>query len=591
MFLLNIPLFFVSYKYLNKRFTIYTAIGMLSFSTALMITKPLSTLVQVDDMLLYCIYGGVLSGIGSGLIFYRNGSTGGTDIITMVIRKKYSNFDIGQVEFAFNLIIVTVSIFIFGLPRALYTLISMFITSTILDKVLNGFTSKKLLLMENIMAKSQKRYLVLLVFGLLVIIAAGVWMVFGRKTQIYEKTEEIFGNPLMGYAPCAWEETIGEDISLLYMDITWAELEPEEGKYDWEKIERENQTDRWREEGKHLVLRFVCDIPGEEKHMDIPQWLYDKTDHAGTWYDMEYGKGYAPDYNNEQMIQYHKRAVNALGEHFGRDGLVSYIELGSLGHWGEWHVNISAGIQSLPEESVRERYMIPWTEAFPDSMILMRRPFSEGEHYGIGLYNDMTGQPESTEEWFRWINEGGEFDQTHEKKGLSAMKDFWKKFPSGGEFTSSITMKELLDTNLDQTINLIKKAHTTFLGPKVADKTYENGYRKVLGSMGYRLWISQASLIQMPGYVSLNLKWKNDGVAPFYEDWPVWVLVEDEDGNSLEKEAVDISLKSLLPEETLQTKTRMQVKKMISLAGKKYKISIDIEDPMTGKLAVRFSIK
>ena len=146
VFLLNIPLFFVSYKYLNKRFTIYTAIGMLSFSTALMITKPLSTLVQVDDMLLYCIYGGVLSGIGSGLIFYRNGSTGGTDIITMVIRRKYSNFDIGQVGFAFNLIIVTVSIFIFGLPRALYTLISMFITSTILDKVLNGFTSKKLLL-------------------------------------------------------------------------------------------------------------------------------------------------------------------------------------------------------------------------------------------------------------------------------------------------------------------------------------------------------------------------------------------------------------------------------------------------------------
>ena len=49
------------------------------------------------------------------------------------------------------------------------------------------------------MAKSQKRYLVLLVFGLLVIIAAGVWMVFGRKTQIYEKTEEIFGNPFGDY--------------------------------------------------------------------------------------------------------------------------------------------------------------------------------------------------------------------------------------------------------------------------------------------------------------------------------------------------------------------------------------------------------
>ena len=79
------------------------------------------------------------------------------------------------------------------------------------------------------------------------------------------------------------------------------------------------------------------------------------------------------------------------------------------------------------------------------------------------------------------------------------MKDFWKKFPSGGEFTSSITMKDLLDTNLNQTIDLIKKAHTTFLGPKIADKTYENGYRKVLGSMGYRLWISEASLYSDAG--------------------------------------------------------------------------------------------
>ena len=146
VFILNIPLFLVSYKFLSKRFTIYTAIGMISFSTALMITKPLSSLVQVDDTLLYCIYGGVLSGIGYGLVFFRNGSIGGTDIITMVVRKKYSNLDIGKVGFGFNLIIVTVAAFIFGLPKALYTLISLFITSTILDKVLSGFTSKKLLL-------------------------------------------------------------------------------------------------------------------------------------------------------------------------------------------------------------------------------------------------------------------------------------------------------------------------------------------------------------------------------------------------------------------------------------------------------------
>ena len=146
VFLINIPLFFVSYKFLTKRFTIYTAIGMLSFSTALILTKPLSSFVNVDDILLYCIYGGVINGIGGVIVFSRNGSTGGTDIITMVIRKKYPSFEIGAVNFYFNLIIVAIGALIFGLPQALYTLISMYIQGFTIDKVINGFTSKKLFL-------------------------------------------------------------------------------------------------------------------------------------------------------------------------------------------------------------------------------------------------------------------------------------------------------------------------------------------------------------------------------------------------------------------------------------------------------------
>ena len=55
VFILNIPLFFLSYKMLNKRFTLYSAIGMISLSISLLITKPLSTLIKVDDILVYCI--------------------------------------------------------------------------------------------------------------------------------------------------------------------------------------------------------------------------------------------------------------------------------------------------------------------------------------------------------------------------------------------------------------------------------------------------------------------------------------------------------------------------------------------------------
>ena len=395
----------------------------------------------------------------------------------------------------------------------------------------------------------------------------------------------------MGYAPCAWNTTVSDDVSLLYMDITWAELEPEEGQYNWESIDKENQLSRWRKEGKHIVLRFVCDVPGQEKHMDIPEWLYEKIDHEGTWYDVEFGKGFAPDYNNEEMIRYHAKAVEALGEHLGKDGLISYIELGSLGHWGEWHVNYSAGIQRLPNEAVRKQYVVPWTGAFPDAMLLMRRPFSHASEYGMGLYNDMAGHPDETEVWLREIENGGDLSQTDEKNALISMHDFWKTAPVGGELTSSFSMEDLLETNLDQTAALIRESHTTFLGPHVANNQYLQGYHTVLKNMGYRLRISEAVLSNKLKGTKLSMTWANDGTAPFYKDWPVWVYVTDENGDTIEKKQVEMKLSSILPGESVKTEICLETKKLVDLAGKKYNIRIGVEDPMTGKENLRLAMK
>jgi uncharacterized membrane-anchored protein YitT (DUF2179 family) len=147
VFLINVPLLILSYKKLDRSFTIYTTIGMLCLSFSLMITKSFASFINIDgDLLIYCIYGGVLCGIGYGLVFLRRGSTGGTDIITMLIRKRYSNFNIGSLGFSLNLLIVIAGAIIFGIQQALYTIISLFIQSLVLDRMLKGFNSKKLLL-------------------------------------------------------------------------------------------------------------------------------------------------------------------------------------------------------------------------------------------------------------------------------------------------------------------------------------------------------------------------------------------------------------------------------------------------------------
>lgn len=142
--LINIPLFILSIKELDKEFTILTIVGTVCQSTFLIITRDISKAYYANDIILSCIYGGVLNGIALGTIFSNHGSLGGTDIISMILRRRFS-FELGKVSFGINLLIVSVGSIFFGIERGLYTLISMYISSAVMDKVINGFDRKKML--------------------------------------------------------------------------------------------------------------------------------------------------------------------------------------------------------------------------------------------------------------------------------------------------------------------------------------------------------------------------------------------------------------------------------------------------------------
>ena len=413
------------------------------------------------------------------------------------------------------------------------------------------------------------------------------WHFSGSRAR-FEATDEVFGNPMMGYAPRAEYDEVLEDVTLLYVDVTWREWEPERGVYDRQAIAEENQLGRWRAEGRHIVLRFVCDLPGAELHRDIPDWLYEEC--GGQDYDMVYGKGCSPHYDDERMVVYHAQAVQALGEWLGDDSFVAYIELGSLGHWGEWHVNRSAGIEPLPDEAVRDAYVEPWLAAFPHAKLLMRRPFSIAAREGLGVYNDMTGEPDDTEEWLGWLANGGAFSQTGEENALTAMPQVWKTAPVGGEFTSSIPMEELLGTQLGRTLALVERSHVTFLGPKTA-KTEDGvqGRLAVLGAMGYRLGVTQARLRAAQGGTMLELRWQNTGAAPLYWDWPVRVTVYDRYGVPVETADVEIVLSQLQPGMSLTTQTLLAADGLSSCNRAGCTVTLGIIDPMTGEPAVRLT--
>ncbi|MDR3645786.1 MAG: YitT family protein [Clostridia bacterium] len=143
--LANIPLLIICYFRLNKRFTVYSVIGTVAYSAFLILTKNMQSLVNIHDTLLYCIYGGLLNGAGIGLAYANHGSMGGFNILSMLIKKKHDSFDVGQIQFAANLVIVLIGVALHGLPTGLYTVISMYISSLVMDKIIHGLSKKKIL--------------------------------------------------------------------------------------------------------------------------------------------------------------------------------------------------------------------------------------------------------------------------------------------------------------------------------------------------------------------------------------------------------------------------------------------------------------
>jgi uncharacterized membrane-anchored protein YitT (DUF2179 family) len=143
--LFNIPIFLIGLKAVDKDFILYSLIGMVSLSGFLIITKDISKVLVVNDMLLSCIYGGVIGGIGAGIVFRNRASQGGIDIIAVIIKRKVGT-SIASLSFAMNLFVVAVGTMIGSIEKAMYTLILMYITSIVIDKVIGGFDIKKMLL-------------------------------------------------------------------------------------------------------------------------------------------------------------------------------------------------------------------------------------------------------------------------------------------------------------------------------------------------------------------------------------------------------------------------------------------------------------
>ena len=136
--LINIPLFLLGGAKIGKRFFAGSLLGM-TVSSALIDVFALLPVPSTEPMI-GALYGGVLCGAGLGLVFMAGASTGGSDILVRLLKKKYRNVPIGRISIVFDTMVVLLTGLVFhDISKALYSGIVVFLCGQVIDAVVYRF--------------------------------------------------------------------------------------------------------------------------------------------------------------------------------------------------------------------------------------------------------------------------------------------------------------------------------------------------------------------------------------------------------------------------------------------------------------------
>jgi len=143
VFVMNVPLFFLGWKYIGGHLLVSSLYAMTFSSFAIDVMNMIYQFPPMDTMLA-SIFGGALLGLGIGLVFSKGATTGGTDLIARLLKLKFAWLPMGTLVLIPDFIVIALAAMAFGkVETALYGIVSLYITTKVMDTVLYGLDSSK----------------------------------------------------------------------------------------------------------------------------------------------------------------------------------------------------------------------------------------------------------------------------------------------------------------------------------------------------------------------------------------------------------------------------------------------------------------
>jgi hypothetical protein len=380
-----------------------------------------------------------------------------------------------------------------------------------------------------------------LIFALL----SGAWAVPRRL----EPAPSAVDNPMKGLVPYAGMHPERFPHSLEFDYIPLAEVMRGPENFDWAPVERRLNAAAQR--GCQSIFRVWLEYPG--KSGGVPEFLLQQGVKLTRWRD---GKttNLTPDYSDERLVSALERFIAAFGQRYDGDARLGYLTAGLLGAWGEWH--------TFPREdlfapgSTQTRVMDAFRKAFRKTRVLLRYPagprdamLAANDQRPFGYHDDSfawgtlnTGRPEDA--WFYMTSLTG-----------AGAQDKWRTQPIGGEIRPElwglIFDAKPAHPKAQDFDECVRQTHVTWLmdsglfrEPPTEERTTRAS--AAVQCMGYDFHATEVDLDA--GNVALTIR--NQGVAPFYANWPAELAAFAPDGAIRRRWPVDWQPGTLMPGDT-----------------------------------------
>ena len=379
---------------------------------------------------------------------------------------------------------------------------------------------------------------------LTIIAAAACAMCAAHSSEIkFDENSEIFENPGQGFSSYSlgFRTDTKVNYGAGYFRFEWAKLQPVEGSYNWEPIDK--ALEFFSKNGLPFYFRIMCtNYHGGGKY-STPQWVFLKGAKSHEFKGVKYK---TPDggtsdvhisayFDDPIFMEEHEKFIKALAARYDGDPRLGGLDLGSFGNWGEWHCT-SIGLENpnMYGFETRKKYADMYLKNFKKSDIFFMTDDHEVLKYAlgnkkkarVGLRRDGIGSP-----WHfgRWIGK-----PPYDK--IERMADVWKDKPIFFEFYGDVNMLHKNKWDIVFSCDWILKNHVSLvneipLHPQlISDDKERAALDDVCRYAGARLVPEKAEVSYADGKLEVSIEGENKGVARIHLPYRMKYELRDSSG-------------------------------------------------------------